>query len=55
MRPKDNNTADMFRRMGICLRNLLLCYEVLILNMRKALGNEGVLQKVFPTRMGVFP
>lgn len=25
----------MFRRMGISLRNLLLCYEVLMLNMRK--------------------
>ena len=27
MRPKDNNTADMFRRMGICLRNLFFCHS----------------------------
>ncbi len=54
MRPKDNNTADMLRRMGICLRNLLLCYEVLILNMRKLWETRESFKKSFPRVWGCF-
>lgn len=44
----------MFRRMGICLRNLLLCYEVLILNMRKLWETRESFKKSFPRVWGCF-
>ena len=44
----------MFRRMGICLHNLLLFYEVLIVNIRKLWETRESFKKSFPRVWGCF-